>query len=101
MSCAAQQQAGTCTCSLSIPVSFFAHVLVMMCCLSLELFSFEKHCVSLQEVAQRRQSRALAPVRNDRENAKSSSEEKQGCPCHVRVSKISMMLAEVCDKAEY
>ena len=73
----------------------------MMCCLPLELFSFEKHCVPLQEVAQRRQSRDLAPIRNDGENAKSSSEEKQGCPCHVRVSKISMMLAEVCDKAEY
>ena len=56
------------------------------------LCSFGSYCVSLQEVAQRWQSRAAAPIGNDGENGQGSSEEGQSCPCHVRVSKQNVML---------
>ena len=49
------------------------------------LSSFGGYSLSLQEVAQRWQSRDTSSPGNDGENGQGSSEE-QSCPCDVRVS---------------
>ena len=50
------------------------------------LSSFGSYSLSLQEVAQRWQSRDTSSAGNDGENGQGSSEEEQSCPCDVRVS---------------
>ena len=43
-------------------------------------------------MAYRWQSRDSSPVGNDGEDGQGSSEEGKGCPCHVRVSKLSFIV---------